>query len=99
MILLFLRGSFFFFFPYVFLGPVAYEVPRLGVESELQLLADTTDPATWDLSLVCDLHCSLQQCQIPDPLREARDCTRILTETSQIHFRCTTIGTPSLEFF
>ena len=32
------------------------EVPRLGVESELQLLAYTTAIATRDLSYVCDLH-------------------------------------------
>ena len=31
------------------------EVPRLGVESELQLLAYTTAIAMWDLSHVCDL--------------------------------------------
>ena len=31
------------------------EVPRLGVESELQLLAT----ATWDLSHICDLHHSI----------------------------------------
>ena len=30
------------------------EVPRLGVESELQLLAYTTATATRDLSLICD---------------------------------------------
>ena len=34
--------------------PVAYEVPRLGIESELQLPAYTTVTATWDLSCVCD---------------------------------------------
>ena len=32
------------------------EVPRLGVESELQLLACTTATATPDLSSFCDLH-------------------------------------------
>ena len=32
------------------------EVPRLGVESELQLLAYTTAIATWDLSSVCNPH-------------------------------------------
>ena len=46
-----------------------------------------------DLSLVCDLHCSLQQCQIPDPLREARDRTCILMEASRICFCCATEGT------
>ena len=31
------------------------EIPRLGVESELQPLAYTTATATWDLRHVCDL--------------------------------------------
>ena len=35
------------------------EVPRLGVESELQLPAYATATATWDLSHVCNLHHSL----------------------------------------
>ena len=49
--------SFFFFF-FVFLGPYSrhMEVPRLGVESELQLLAYATATVTHDLSGVCDLH-------------------------------------------
>ena len=65
------------------------EVPRLGVESELQLLAYATATGTWDLSHLCDLHHSSQQCQTSDPLSEARDQTCILTDTSQICFRCT----------
>ena len=47
------------------------EVPRLGIESELQLPADAT--ATLDMSLVCDLHHSLWQRQILNPLSEVRD--------------------------
>ena len=43
---------------------------------ELQLLAYTT--ITQDLSHVCDLHCSLQQCQNLNPLSEAREQTHIL---------------------
>ena len=37
---------------FVFLGPhlQQMEVPRLGIESELQLLAYTTATETWDLS-------------------------------------------------
>ena len=44
----FLLGWFFFSFFLVFLGPHPQhmEVPRLGVESELQLLARTTATAT-----------------------------------------------------
>ena len=47
------------------------EVPRLGVELELQLLVYTT--TTQDLSRICILHHSSRQCQILDPLSEARD--------------------------
>ena len=49
------------------------EVPRLGVELELRLLAYTTDTATPDPSRVCELHHSSWQHQIFNPLREARD--------------------------
>ena len=60
------------------------EVPRLGVKWELQLLAYTTATETWDPSHVCDLHHSSQQCQIPNPLKEARDQTCILTDTYKV---------------
>ena len=84
---LFVLGLVGFFF-FVFLGPHLWhmEVPRLGVESELQLPAYTTAPAPQDLSRVCDLHHNSQQPQIPNPLREARDQTRILMDTSQVHY-------------
>ena len=49
------------------------EVPRLGVESELQLPAYTIATAMWDLSRICDLCRSLQQHQILNPLSEARE--------------------------
>ena len=54
-----------FFF---FLGPYLQymEVPRLGVESELHLLAYTTATATQDLSCICDLH-TPQLTASPDP--------------------------------
>ena len=64
--------------------PVAYEVPRLVVKSELQLQTYATATATHDLSHVCDLHHSSQQCQILDPLRKAWDRTHILMDTSQV---------------
>ena len=71
------------------------EVPRLGIKSELQLLAYTTATATPDPSCVCHLHRSSGQHQIPDPLNKAWDGTPILMDTSQIHFHCTTRGMPS----
>ena len=69
------------------------EVPRLGVELELQLLAYTTATATLDLSHACDLHHSSRQWQILNPLSEIRDRTCVLMDRSQIHFRCATTGT------
>ena len=60
------------------------EVPRLGVESELQLLAYSAATATQDLSHVCNLHDSSQQCQILNPLSKARDRTHNLMVPSQI---------------
>ena len=43
---------------------------------------------------ICNLHHRSRQHQIPNPLCEARDRTHNLTETSWIHFHCTTTGTP-----
>ena len=57
------------------------EVPRLGVELELQLLAYSTATAMQNLSNICDLNSS-QQCQIPDLLSEARNQSHILMGTS-----------------
>ena len=86
---------------FAFLGPHPrhMEVPRLGVESQLQLLAYTTAAATWDLSHVCDLHHNSWQCWIPDPLSEARGGAQILMDTGRIHFHCTKMGTPSRIYY
>ena len=67
--------SFFFFFFFFWLYPRHMEVPGLGVELELQLPAYATATAIQDPSCICDLHCSLQQCRILNPLSEARDQT------------------------
>ena len=48
------------------------EVPKLGVESELQLSANARATAIPDLSCICDLHHSSQQHQSLNPLSEAR---------------------------
>ena len=77
----------FSFFLFVFLGlhPWPMEVPRLGVESELQPLAYTTATAMLDLSCVCcNLHHRSRQYRILDPLSEARDQTCVLTDAGQI---------------
>ena len=77
------------------------EVPRLGVEPELPLPANayTTATATPDPSCVCNLHQSSQQHQILNLLREARDQTHTFMDTSQIRYRCTTMGTPPADLF
>jgi len=53
------------------------EVPRLGVELELQLPAHTTATVTADPSLIGNLHHSSQQRWILNPLEEARDHTSV----------------------
>ena len=70
-----------------FLGPHLQhmEVPRLGVEWELQLPA--TPIATRDPGHVGNLHHSSWQLQTLNPLSNARDQTHILMDTSQVHYR------------
>ena len=63
------------------------KIPRLAVELELQILAYTTATAMLDLSNICNLHHSSHQCQILNPLSEARDGTCILMDSSQVHYR------------
>ena len=83
----------FFFF---FLGPHLWhmKVPRLGVKSELQLPAYAEATATQDPSHICDPHRRSRQRRILNPLSEARHQTRVLTDTSQIHYHWAMMGTP-----
>ena len=94
---IFSQALFFFFFHGHSYG--IWKFPGPGVELELQLPAYTTARAMLDLSRSWNLHCSLQQCQILNPLSKARDQTGILTDTvwfltylsynensSQVHF-------------
>ena len=73
-----------------FLGciPLHMEAPRLGVESELQLLAYIAATTMQDPSCLWDLHHSSWQCQILNPLSKARDRTRNLMALSWIRFWC-----------
>ena len=60
------------------------EVPRLGVESELQL---PTMPQTQQRRVRAasvDLHLSSGQHRILNPLSQARDRTNILLDTSRV---------------
>ena len=72
LFLFFLSFSFFSFLLFR-AHPQHTEVPRLGVELELKLLACATAMTTLDLSCVCDLHHSSQQHQILNRLSDARD--------------------------
>ena len=74
--------------------PWHMEVPRLGVESELQPLAYTAATAIPDLRPNCNLCHSSGQCQILNPLSEARDGTCVLMDASQIHCHWAMMGTP-----
>ena len=62
--IIFIYNFIYLFFIYLFIllfqGRISsiLEVPRLGVEFQLQLPAYTTATAMWDLSRVCDLHYS-----------------------------------------
>ena len=84
----------FFFFAILGLYPWHMEVPRLGVESELQLPAYTTATAAQDLSCICNLHRSSRQLGILDPLSEARDRTRVLMDPHWVHYHGAMTGTP-----
>ena len=72
---------------FIYLGPQPRhtEVPRLGVELELELLTYTTATAMPNLSRVFELHSSWQ-CRILNPPSEARHRTCILMDASQIRF-------------
>ena len=71
-------------FIFLWLSPWHMGVPRLGAESEQQLLAYTKATAKPDSSQVCGRHHSLQQCWILNPLSEAGDQTRTLLDTGRI---------------
>ena len=85
-----------FFVCFFFLGPhlLHMEVPRLGVEWELQLSATATATATQDPSHICDLYHRSQWLWILNPPSEARDQTRNLMVPSQIRFHCATTNPP-----
>ena len=77
---------FIYLFIFIFGGPHLQhmEVPRLGIELELLMLAYSTATAMPDLSRVFKLYHSSQQLWILNPQSEARDGTCILMDTSQV---------------
>ena len=62
--------------------PMAYGSQARG-ESELQLLAYTTATATPDVSRICNIQHSSQQCRILNILSKARDQTCVFMDTTQ----------------
>ena len=60
------------------------EVPGLGIESEVQLLAYTPGTATQGLSRSYDLLRRSRQHWILNPMSEARDQTHVLMDASQV---------------
>ena len=67
--------------------PRHVEVPRLGAESGLQLLAYATATATQYWShVVYNLYHSLMKHGIINPLKRARDRTHVLMGASQVCF-------------
>ena len=90
-------GSVSFYILCLFMAtPMAYEVPRLGVQSELQLTTYVRATATPDWSQVCELHHSSWQHRIPNPLIKVRDGSCNLMVPSLISFHCATTGTPCI---
>ena len=59
------------------------EAPRLGVILELPAYNTGTTTATMDPRFICDLHHSLWQCWIQNPLSKARNRTYIFMDTIQ----------------
>ena len=94
---MYLQSHTFYLFIYLFFifgfclfraAPVAYGGSQargqIGVQPPAYATATATATAMPDLSCVCDLHHSSWQCQVLNPLREARDQTRILMDPSQV---------------
>ena len=75
------------------------EIPRLGVQEELQLLAYTTATPTQNPSHISNLHHSSQQHRILNPLSEASGQTCNLMVPNQIRVCCATAGTPRFYVF
>ena len=93
LLFIFFFSFFLFFFIFLGLHPHHMKFPRLGVETDLQLLAYTTATTTRDPSHVYDLHHSSGHHRILNPLSRARNQTHNLTVPSQICFCCATMGT------
>ena len=94
-ILLYLFFVFLFFLFFLFITP-----PVTYGSSQARGRAYTTVTGTWDLSRICDLNHSSQQCQILNSLREARDLN-LHPHRNNVRFSrpWATIGTPNSSVF
>ena len=72
---------YYYYYYYCFLGPQSWHMEVRG-RIQVQLPADTTGEATWDPSHICGLHYSSWQCRILNSLREGRDRTHNLMDSS-----------------
>ena len=88
------QSTYFFFFLWPHLWQM--EVLRLRVKEELATVVYTTAKATPDPSYICDLRLRLLQCQILNPLSEAREQTHIRRHSPYVWFLTywATTGTP-----
>ena len=68
--------------------------PRLGVIPEIQMPAYATAIATPDPSRICDLYHHSRQHWILNPLSRTRDWTRVLIDTTQVHYCWATTRPP-----
>ena len=98
LICLFTILFFFGLFVFLVLHPQHMEVPRLRVESELQLPAYTTGTAMPDPSCICNRHHSSWQRRILNPLSETRNQTHNLMVPNWICFCCAMMGTPRQQY-
>ena len=65
--------------------PAAYGSSQAKESSQRCSCQSAPQPQqTWDPSHICSLHHSSRQCQILNPLSEARDQTHILMDTSRV---------------
>ena len=85
-------------FSFIIFLPAAYRSSRLAVELELQLPAHATATAMPDLSHICDLPHSSQQCQILNPLSKARGQTHNLMVPNRTRIHCAMTGNSITQF-
>ena len=82
-----LHGVYMYIYLFIFLftaAPVAYGNSWAQGQIRAVVEAYTIATATPDLSYICDLHHSLWQCQILNPVSKAGDWTQILMDTCQV---------------